>query len=118
MKPDYEKQMLEDPDIKKKRRAKSKSKVDEEDEILTTYYPRDDYDLDTYTKYWESGPDHYDSKNKIKKKFENRYLLYGRPQLGKTGVLLEIGFLIWEVLGKPKHTSPIYSNVPKIRRGG
>ena len=111
MKPDYEKQMFEDPEIKKKRKAKSKSKV-EEDEVLTTYYPRDDYDLKTYTMYWESGHDHYDIKNK--KKFGNRYLLYGRPQLGKTGVLLEIGFLIWEALGKPKHTSPIYSNVPKI----
>ena len=50
MKPDYEKQMFEDPEIKKKRKAKSKSKV-EEDEVLTTYYPRDDYDLKTYTMY-------------------------------------------------------------------
>ena len=116
MKPDYDNKMIEDPDTKKKRKVKSKSKAsrndENDDEIDTKGKPKNDYDLETYSRGWIAGSDHYDKKNT--KKSRNRYLLYGRPQLGKTGVYLQIGYLIWKKLNKPMHTSPRFQNVPVV----
>ena len=118
MKPDYENKMIEDPDAKKKRKVKSKSKAhsndENNDEIDTKGKPKNDYDLETYSRGWIAGSDHYDKKNTIYSKYQNKYLLYGRPQLGKTGVYLQIGYLIWKKLNKPMHTSPRFQDVPVV----
>ena len=77
-----------DPDYK----DKMKSKTVAGNEV----YPKNDLDLKPYFQHWVAGKDHVDSKNQGNKKFKNRFLLYGRPQLGKTGVFLHLGYLIWQ----------------------
>ena len=69
-------------------------------------FPRDDNDLKPY-RHWWAGKEHCDHKNTEAEKDKNRFLLYGRPQLGKTGVFLQLTYLLWCLVGKPPHTSPI-----------
>ena len=72
-------------------------------------YPENETDLKIYREKWIAGKEHYDFKNKTK--FKNRYLLYGRPQLGKTLVCFHLLYILWEALGKPEHTSSKFDSV-------
>ena len=45
---------------------------------------------------------------------ENRFLLVGRPQIGKTGVFLHLALLLWEMVGKPQFTSPTSEKAPLV----
>ena len=74
-----------DPDYRDKMKPKS--------EAGNAVYPKNDLDLKPYFNHWIAGKDHSDYKNQ--NKFNNRFLLYGRPQLGKTGVFLQLGYLLW-----------------------
>ena len=76
---------------------------------LSSRKPMDDHDIRSYSSHWAAGRNHYDFENS--EKYANRFLLYGRPQLGKTGVLLQTGFLIYRKIGSPKHTGPHFDNV-------
>ena len=75
--------------------------------------PNNEFDLKPYHSYWEAGQDHYDYGNNVK--HQNRFLLFGRPQIGKTGVFLYLAKLIWEYLGKPAKTSPRFADVHPIQ---
>ena len=50
--------------------------------------PRTDFDIQTFRSEWYAGIENCDFQNK--NKYSNRFLLHGRPQLGKTGVLLQV----------------------------
>ena len=110
--PDFNNKMrLQNP----KKGKKSDSLVREDDEgaegILpsSSKKPVDDHDIKTYSSHWWAGTKHYDYENL--ERHSSRFLLYGRPQLGKTGVLLQTAFLIYKQVGSPKHTSPQFDNV-------
>ena len=70
-------------------------------------YPETDFDLAVYQNHWIAGKDHVDHENDPKNKFPNRYLLVGRPQIGKTGVFLHLGYKLWQLAGKPHFTGPL-----------
>ena len=65
--------------------------------------PESDSDLVPYQK-WRACGKHWDVGNTSRA--QNRYLLVGRPQIGKTGVFLHLARLLWEEIGKPEFTSP------------
>ena len=87
-----------DPDYKPDNMS---TKVDRNDR-----YPKNEGDFEPYNRYWCAGKDHYDHKYQninLNKNYTkqlpkdpsrsnhsvanwNRFLLYGRPQIGKTGV--------------------------------
>ena len=46
--------------------------------------PRNDFELQVYSSHWKAGAQHCDYDNVEGKKYQNRFLLFGRPQLGKT----------------------------------
>ena len=46
--------------------------------------PRNDFELQVYSSHWKAGVQHCDYDNVEGKKYQNRFLLFGRPQLGKT----------------------------------
>ena len=71
--------------------------------------PVDDHDIAKYSSSWCAGKKHFDYENS--NRYANRFLLYGRPQLGKTGVLLHVGFLAFKQTGSPQHTSPYFEKV-------
>ena len=50
--------------------------------------PLTDYDIQTFLREWFAGNENCDFNNELK--YSNRFLLHGRPQLGKTGVLLQV----------------------------
>ena len=75
-------------------------------------YPTDDSNLNPYHK-WAACGKHWDVGNT--EKAENRYLLVGRPQIGKTGVFLHLAFLIWREVGSPEFTSPAFEEVEIIQ---
>ena len=100
------------PDVNNKMRSdNNKGKKRDKDVflLLLEKRPKDDHDLSAYSKYWNAGHNHFDYQNN--EKCENRFLLQGRPQLGKTGVVLHLAFLIWSFIGKPQHTGPQYENI-------
>ena len=66
--------------------------------------PCDDLDLSPY-KSWFAGKRHCDKGNL--ETYKNRYLLVGRPQIGKTGAFLHLAFLIWDSMKRPECTGPI-----------
>lgn len=43
-----------------------------------------------------------------------RYLLSADPQMGKTGVFLHLGYLLWRLVGSPQHNSPVMDEVPRV----
>merc|ERR1712016_8271 len=52
--------------------------------------PQYDGDFAPYLKYWGPGKNNMDQNNQIQEKSNNRFLLYGRPQIGKTGAFLHL----------------------------
>ena len=89
-------------------------------------FPVDDRDLSSYIQKWEAGKNHCDYKNTVK--CDNRYLfrliyrlsivlycrylLFGLTQFGKTGVFLHLGYLLWQRIGRPEHSSPEVAGLP------
>merc|ERR1712062_903590 len=63
--------------------------------------PKAEFDLEPY-KQWYAGKNHRDFGNTRQDK--TIHLLMGRPQIGKTGAFLWIGFYLWKAIGKPAHT--------------
>ena len=61
-------------------------------------FPESEFDLGVYQANWKAGKDHCDLENQ--KTFQNRYLLIGRPQIGKTGVFLHVAYSLWKLSGK------------------
>ena len=93
-----------------------KGKGDDEDRSAAESgkIPNNETDLKPYMTHWLAGDDHYDSNNPEKNKCENRVMLVGRPQLGKTGVFLYLWYLLWKHFGKPKHTGPQFDGIQLI----
>ena len=68
-------------------------------------FPSSESDLKPYQKWIACGR-HWDVGNASKA--DNRYLLVGRPQIGKTGVFLHLAFRVWREAKKPRYTSPSF----------
>jgi hypothetical protein len=61
-------------------------------------YPEDEFKaLDVYRRCWKAKGS-YDTGNEME--YEQRFLLVGRPQIGKTGSFLFLIALLWEVYGR------------------
>ena len=60
------------------------------------YCPKTDGDFTPYSKHWEARKKNYDYKHNPEEKCLTRYLLVGRPQIGKTGAFLHLIFLVWK----------------------
>jgi len=54
--------------------------------------------LSTYRKFWKANIEHYDYGNKAA--CDRRFLLVGRPQIGKTGAFLHLVYLLWREYGR------------------
>jgi len=54
--------------------------------------------LSTYRKFWKANIEHYDFGNNAT--CERRFLLVGRPQIGKTGAFLHLVYLLWQEYGR------------------
>ena len=75
-------------------------------------YPSSDFDLDPYRRKWIASEKNCDLGNK--ETCGNRYMLVGRPQIGKTGVFLHLGWLLWQRVGSPPFTGPEMENAARI----
>ena len=75
-------------------------------------YPSSDFDLDPYRRKWIASEKNCDLGNK--ETCRNRYMLVGRPQIGKTGVFLHLGWLLWQRVGSPPFTGPEMENAARI----
>ena len=73
--------------------------------------PNSDSDLVPYQK-WRACDKHWDFQNT--ETADNRYLLVGRPQIGKTGVFLHLALLLWELVGGPQFSSPASEQMPLV----
>ena len=71
-------------------------------------FPTSDFDLKPYRQRWEAAEKSCDFQNE--ETYPNRYILFGRPQIGKTGVFLHLAFLLWEKVGSPLFTGPRAEN--------
>ena len=71
-------------------------------------FPNDESNLLPYQR-WTACGKHWDAGNT--EFLDNRYLLVGRPQIGKTGVFLHLALLLWRAAGSPKFTSPTFEEV-------
>ena len=74
----------------------------------TDDFPKSESDLKPYKK-WTACGKYWDVGNT--ELLNNRYLLVGRPQIGKTGVFLHLALLLWRAAGSPKFTSPTFEEV-------
>ena len=54
--------------------------------------------LSTYRNYWKANIEHYDFENEDI--CDRRFLLVGRPQVGKTGAFLHLVYLLWREYGR------------------
>ena len=75
-------------------------------------YPASDFDLDPYRRKWKATEKSCDLENE--ETCKNRYMLIGRPQIGKTGVFLAISYLLWQKVGSPQFTGPEMEKPSKI----
>ena len=78
----------------------------------SSQYPRHAVNLRYYQENFLPGKKNIDNTNEILNKFKNRFLLYGRPQCGKTGSFLELIYQIWQkikstAIGKLSNVSEI-----------
>ena len=71
-------------------------------------FPTSDFDLKPYRQRWEAAEKSCNFQNE--ETYPNRYILFGRPQIGKTGVFLHLAFLLWEKAGSPQFTWPRTEN--------
>jgi hypothetical protein len=84
-------------------------------------YPEDEADLEVY-RQWHAGSKHFDSQwsaeepcttlqATAERQNPRRFLLIGRPQIGKTGAFLHLAYLLWHELGEPAldtvHEEPV-----------
>ena len=74
-------------------------------------FPNSESDLKPYQK-WIACGSHWDVGNTSTA--DNRYLLVGRPQIGKTGVFLQLALLLWRAAGKARYTSPTCEDAPIV----
>lgn len=74
-------------------------------------FPNSESDLKPYQK-WIACGSHWDVGNTSTA--DNRYLLVGRPQIGKTGVFLHLALLLWRAAGKPRYISPTCEDAPVV----
>ena len=63
----------------------------------TSYNTRNHDNLRYCHENYLPGKKNMDNSNTNKEKFKNRYLLFGRPQCGKTGSFLEIIHRLWKI---------------------
>ncbi len=68
--------------------------------------------LSTYRNHWRVEKKHYDWKNT--EVFPRRFLLVGRPQIGKTGAFLHLVYLLWRKYGKVLHLPDLEEVEPPI----
>ena len=80
-------------------------------------YPSSDFDLDPYRKKWVASCDSRLASCDLgnKETCRNRYMLVGRPQIGKTGVFLHLAFLLWQKVGSPPFTGPEMEDAARTR---
>jgi hypothetical protein len=70
-----------------------------------TTHPEHEFDMSTYRKCFEAGPKHFDYLEEGERPTNTmRFVLMGKPQIGKTGVYLHFIYLIWDAV---KPTQPI-----------
>eukprot|EP00658_Telonema_sp_P-2_P015142 TRINITY_DN1580_c0_g1_i11.p1 TRINITY_DN1580_c0_g1~~TRINITY_DN1580_c0_g1_i11.p1 ORF type:complete len:1156 (-),score=118.62 TRINITY_DN1580_c0_g1_i11:494-3961(-) len=60
-------------------------------------YPRNEQDLSAYRESWEAGPKHFDYHRGTVPN-PRRFVLVGRPQIGKTGAYLHLVYLMWKAI--------------------
>jgi hypothetical protein len=73
-------------------------------------YPAEVFDTSPYRKYWSAGAKHFDHDRREAKN-KRRFLLMGRPQIGKTGAFLHLVYLLWKTIN-PKSALPPPEPVP------
>jgi hypothetical protein len=62
-------------------------------------YPEDEFNaLKIYRTHWKAKSGHYDYENAAPN--ARRFLLVGRPQIGKTGAFLHLVYLLWRKYGR------------------
>jgi hypothetical protein len=69
----------------------------------TPKYPQTEFDdrgvrldLEYYRREWKAAKEHYDFNNGTDNQSPRRFLLIGRPQIGKTGAFLRLLELMWD----------------------
>jgi hypothetical protein len=98
----------------------------------TSKYPRTEFepddpgvrhDLKVYREAWKAAKEHYDFDNGTDNQNPRRFLLIGRPQIGKTGAFLRLLELLWdwcssgqvqEPLPEPEDPDELYSRNPVL----
>ena len=78
-------------------------------------FPTSDFDLKPYRQRWEAAEKSCDFQNE--ETYPNRYILFGRPQIGKTGVFLHLAFLLWEKSGSPLSTGAPRTETKSLSQG-
>jgi hypothetical protein len=80
-------------------------------------------DLEVYRDEWKAAKEHYDFDNGTDNQSPRRFLLIGRPQIGKTGAFLRLLELLWdwcssgqvrEPLPEPEDPDELYSRNPGL----
>jgi hypothetical protein len=65
----------------------------------TKVLPKNEFTaLNTYRAHWKANSGHYDYENNTQN--ARRFLLVGRPQIGKTGAFLHLAYLLWREYGR------------------
>jgi hypothetical protein len=65
----------------------------------TKVLPKNEFTaLNTYRANWKANSGHYDYENNTQN--TRRFLLVGRPQIGKTGAFLHLAYLLWREYGR------------------
>jgi hypothetical protein len=120
--------------LKKAEDAKAKAVYEKEESPV---YPKrgSEFDVACYRRYWgpssekKNTPGHFDHpelrpKETVAKDQHGtyvetswkgnprRFLLFGRPQIGKTGAFLHLIYLLWEKIEKPHLSPPDEIEVP------
>ena len=98
------------PDVKMKKSGKPRNDV---------AYPNADNEFDTvcYRTHWKAAETHFDFKGSQIDGWRNnplRFLLFGRPQIGKTGAFLHLIYLLWDKITTNSPTSPKQRRVIQI----
>eukprot|EP00729_Bicosta_minor_P021501 gene21501-21293_t len=64
-----------------------------------------EFDTACYREHWNATDKHFDFEGAKQNDWCNnprRFLLFGRPQIGKTGAFLHLIFLLWKEIFRPR----------------
>ena len=72
-----------------------------------------EFNTEVYRQHWQATPKHFDEDRQHKDgwtKNLRRFLLFGLPQIGKTGAYLHLIYLLWEAIGGPTEVEDFSSD--------